>query len=72
MAAAAMKVNERRATSRDEIELNRIESKVRAELERIDEESRFDRAQRDAALDRKIAHIAAEYRRQGDMEGSIA
>jgi len=34
MAAEAMKVSERRATGRDEIELNKIESKVRAELDR--------------------------------------
>lgn len=72
MAAASMKVNERRATSRDEIELNKIESRVRAELERIDEASRFDRAKRDAELDRKIAFLAAEYRRPADVEGSIA
>jgi Domain of unknown function (DUF4407) len=72
MAAAAMKVNERQATSRDEIELNRIESRVRTELERIDEASRFDRAKRDAELDRKIAYLAAEYRRLADMEGGIA
>ena len=70
MAAEAMKVTERRATSRHEIELNKIETRVRAELERIDEDSRFDRAEREAALDRKIAYLAAEYRRLADMEGS--
>jgi hypothetical protein len=68
IAAEAMKVTERRATSRQEIALNKIESKVRAELERIDEDSRFDRAEREAALDRKIAELAAEYRRLADME----
>jgi Domain of unknown function (DUF4407) len=72
MAAESMKVTERRATGEDEMELYRIESRVRAELERIDEESRFDRAKRDAALDRQIARIAAEYRRSADMEGNIA
>jgi hypothetical protein len=70
MAAEAMKVTERRTTSRHEIELNKIETRVRAELERIDEDSRFDRAEREAALDRKIAYLAAEYRRLADMEGS--
>lgn len=72
MAAEAMKVSERRATSRDEIELNQMESEVRAELERIDEASRFERAKRDADLDRKIAQLAAEYRRSADTEGVIA
>jgi hypothetical protein len=71
MAADAMKVAERQATSRDEIELNKIESQVRSELERIDEASRFERAKRDAELDRKIAYLAAEYRRSADVEGSI-
>jgi hypothetical protein len=55
-------VAERQVTGRDEIELNKIESQVRAETERIDEASRLDRAKRDAELDRKIAHLAAEYR----------
>ena len=72
MAAEATKVAERQATSRDEIELHKIESQVRAELEQIDEASRFDRAKRDAELDRKIAYLAAEYRRSADVEGSIA
>jgi hypothetical protein len=72
MAAEAMKVNERRATSQDEVELSKIESEVRAELERIDEASRFDRAKRDAELDRKIAHLAAEYRRSADVGSPIA
>jgi hypothetical protein len=67
MAAEAMKVTERRATSRDEVELNKIESQVHAELDRIDEASRFDRAKRDAELDRKIAYLAAEYRRMKDV-----
>jgi hypothetical protein len=72
MAADTLKVAERRATSRDEIELNKIESHVRSELERIDEASRFERAERDAELDRKIAYLAAEYRRLADVEGGIA
>jgi Domain of unknown function (DUF4407) len=72
MVAESMKVTERRSTSKDEIELNKIDSRVRAELERIDEDSRFDRAKRDAELDRKIAYLAAEYRRLADMEDSIA
>jgi hypothetical protein len=72
MAADTLKVAERRATSRDEIELNRIESHLHSELERIDEASQFERAKRDAELDRKIAYLAAEYRRLADVEGSIA
>jgi hypothetical protein len=72
MAADTLKVAERRATSRDEIELNRIESHMRSELERIDEASQFERAKRDAELDRKIAYLAAEYRRLADVEGGIA
>lgn len=63
MTAAAMKVAEQQATSRDEIQLNKIESRMSAELERIDKASRFDRARRDAEFDQKIAHLAAEYRR---------
>ena len=63
---------ERRATSRDEIQLNKIESQVRSELERIDEASRFERAKRDAELDQKIAYLAAEYRRLSDADGGIA
>lgn len=66
MAGESIKVAERQATSRHEIELNQIESTVRTELERIDEASRFERAQRDADLDRKIARLAAEYRRSVD------
>jgi hypothetical protein len=72
MAAKAMKVSERRAIGRDEVELSKIESEVRAELDRIDEASRFDRAKRDAELDRKIAHIAAEYRQSAEVESGIA
>jgi len=72
MAADTLKVAERKATSRDEIELNKIESHMRSELERIDEASRFERAKRDAELDRKIAYLAAEYRRLADAEGGIA
>jgi hypothetical protein len=63
MTAAAMKVTERQATSRDEIELSKIESRASAELGRIDKASRFDRARRDAEFDQKIAYLAAEYRR---------
>ena len=72
MAADTLKVAERKATSQDEIELNQIESHVRSELERIDEASRFERARRDAELDRKIAYLAAEYRRLADANGGIA
>jgi hypothetical protein len=72
MAAVAMRVTERQATSRDEIELNKIESRVSAELERIDKASRFDRARRDAEFDQKIAYLGAEYRRLADMDGGIA
>jgi hypothetical protein len=49
-----------------------IERQVRSELERIDEASRFERAKRDAELDRKIAYLAAEYRRLADVDDSIA
>jgi Domain of unknown function (DUF4407) len=66
MAAATMRVTERQAISRDEIELSKIESRVSAELERIDKASRFDRARRDAEFDQKIAYLAAEYRRLAD------
>lgn len=72
MASESMKVAERQATSRDEKELHRLESDVRAAHELIDEESRFDRAKRDAELDRQIAHLAAAYRSSADMEGSVA
>lgn len=68
MTAAAMKVTERQATSRDEIQLNKIESRMSAELERIDKASRFDRARQDAEFDQKIASLAAEYRRLADAE----
>jgi Domain of unknown function (DUF4407) len=66
MAAATMRVTERQATSRDEIELSKLESRVSAELERIDQAYRFDRARRDAEFDQKIAYLAAEYRRVAD------
>jgi hypothetical protein len=71
MAADTLKVAERKATSRDEIKLNKIESHMRSELERIDEASRFERAKRDAELDRKIAYLAAEYRRLADADGAL-
>jgi hypothetical protein len=71
MAADTLKLTERKATSRDEIELNKIESQVRSELERIDEASRFERAKRDAELDRQIAYLAAEYRRLADADEGI-
>lgn len=71
MTAAALKVTERQATSRDEIQLNKIENRTIAELERIDKESRFDRARRDAEFDQKLAYLAAEYRRLADAEGGI-
>jgi hypothetical protein len=60
-------VAERQATSRDEIELNKIESRMTAELGRIDMASRYDRARRDAEFDQKIAYLAAEYRRLADV-----
>ncbi len=71
MTAETMKVRERQATSRDEIELSRIESRASAELARIENASRFDRASRDAELDRKLASLAAEYRHLADMDGGI-
>ena len=72
MAADTLKVAERKATSRDEIELNKIESHMRSEVERIDEAARFERAKRDAELDGKITYRAAEYRRLANTEGGIA
>jgi hypothetical protein len=62
IAMAGLKVSERQATGRDEIALQAIESQVRAHLQKIDDASRFDRARRDAELDRKIAKLAAEFR----------
>ena len=60
MTAAAMRVTERYATSRDEIQLSKIESRTSAELERIDKASRFDRARRDAEFGRKMAYFGAD------------
>ena len=65
IAMAGMKVSERQATGRDEVALQTIDSQVRARLEQIDDASRVDKARRDAELDRKIAELAAEYRRSG-------
>lgn len=72
MTAAAIKVTERQATSRHEIQLNKIESWTGAELERIDQASRLDRARRDAEFDHKIASLAAEYRRLADLRAAAA
>ena len=66
MAAEATKVSERRATSRDEIALHRMESELQAQRDQIDDASRVDRAMRDAELDRRIAQLAAQYRRSAD------
>jgi hypothetical protein len=66
IAAEATKVSERQATSRDEITLHRIESEVRAQRDQIDDASRVERAMRDAELDRRIAQLAAEYRRSAN------
>jgi len=63
MAAEATKVSERKATSRDEIALHRIESDVQAQRDQIDDDSRVERAMRDAELDRRIAQLAVQYRR---------
>lgn len=65
IATAAMKVSERQATGSDEIGLYAIESEVRTRMDQIDEDSRVGKATRDAELDRKIAQLAAEYRRSG-------
>jgi hypothetical protein len=71
MATAAMKVTERQATSRDEIELSRIESQMDAELERIDRASRYGRARRDAEFDQQIGYLAAGYRHLADVDGGV-
>ena len=68
IATAGLKVSERQATGRDEIALQTIESEVRARLEKIDDASRVDKANRDAELDRKIAELAAEFRKLADEE----
>jgi len=65
-----IKVSERQSTGRDEIELERIESWVRTQRERIDDDSRIERAKRDAELDRQIAILAAQYRRNAKAEAS--
>jgi hypothetical protein len=66
MAAEATKVSEWRATSRDEIALHRLESELQAQRDQIDDASRVDRAMRGAELDRRIAQLAAQYRRLAD------
>jgi hypothetical protein len=63
MASEATRVSERRATGRDEVALHQIESEVRAQRDQIDEAFRVDRAMRDAEIDRRIAELAAKYRR---------
>jgi hypothetical protein len=66
MASEATRVSERRATGRDEVVLHRIESEVRAQRDQIDEASRVEKAMRDAEIDRRIADLAAQYRRAAD------
>jgi hypothetical protein len=61
-------VSESQSTGRDEIELERIESWVRTQRERIDDDSRIERAKREAELDRQIAILAAQYRRNAEAE----
>ena len=63
MASEATRVSERRSTGRDEVFLHRIESEVREQRDRIDEASRVEKAMRDAEIDRRIADLAAQYRR---------
>jgi hypothetical protein len=63
MASDSTRVSERRATGRDEVALHRIESEVRTQRDQIDEASRVERAMRDAQIDRRIAELAAQYRR---------
>ncbi len=70
IATAGLKVSERRATGHDEVTLQTIETNVRAQLEQIDEASRVSKAKRDADLDRRIAELAAEFRRQADDESA--
>jgi Domain of unknown function (DUF4407) len=65
---AEIKASERQSTGRDEIELERIDSWVRTQRERIDDDSRIERAKRDAELDRQIAILAAQYRRNAETE----
>jgi hypothetical protein len=66
--ASEIKVGERQSTGRDEIELDRIEAWVRGKRERIDDDSRIERARRNAELDRQIAILAAQYRRNAEAE----
>jgi Domain of unknown function (DUF4407) len=70
IAAAGLKVNEREATGNDEIALERIEREVRARLEELDDASRFEKAKRDAELDRRTAELAAEFRRLAEEESA--
>ena len=64
-----IKVRERQTTGRDEIELEHIESWVRNQREQIDDNIRIERARRDAELDRQIAILAAQYRRDANADG---
>jgi hypothetical protein len=66
MTSEATRVSERHATSRDEIALYRMESNVQAQRDQIDDTSRVERAMRNAELDRRIAQLAAEYRRSAN------
>ena len=68
IATAGLKMSERQATGRDEVALQTIESEVRARLEEIDDASRVNKAKRDAELDKRIAELAAEFRRLSDEE----
>lgn len=68
IAAAGLKVSERQATGSDEIALERIEREVRARLEELDDASRFEKAKRNAELDRRTAELAAEFRRLAEQE----
>lgn len=68
IATAGLKVSERQATGSDEVALERIEREVRARLDELDDASRFEKAKRDAELDRRTAELAAEFRRLAEEE----
>lgn len=68
IAAAGLRVNEREATGKDEVRLNTIESEVRARLEEIDDASKVEKAKRDAELDKRIAELAAEFRKLAEED----
>jgi hypothetical protein len=68
MAMAGMEVSERRETGKAEVALHRLEHEVRAQLDRMQDASRVEKAHRDADLDRRIAELAAELRRQAAEE----